>query len=267
MGDASLDTRPRTRGGIMGSIGKPKTLGSTALVLVLFAAPVAANNVSHWDGLAALEFSQCYVHTTLGNAAPCQDDLLVVGDGCSLLCASAIPGEPPFGAGGYTSHSTIDNQLGWRFAGLSGYSSGDLGAGTSATVEAERISAEALMLTGTIETFSYQPVPTPVELAVFRFDGDPTIFDGMEIRSVHDLVADGIILGSDILFVHVYHGDHGPVAEEIEVVGVPDEEIVLFGAAKGFIPIPAVSSWGAVLLAALFLGLAAWVLARRRSLS
>jgi len=231
-----------------------------AAVLLMGTAPTAANDVVNWNGLASLGFTQCYARADILGAPPCLEHELVLDGECSVECFPQIPNPHVFvGA---------RSQIGWTLQGISDlfyYPARDFAPGTLGHVEGVRVSPEILELSGKVFT---QPTSWPsaeVEFAVFRFDGDPAVFDGVEIRSVYSLVWSGAIDSGDVLFTRVYDGNHGWFEEQ--VAGVLDDEIVILGTSSRSVAVPAVTTGGAVVLTLTLLLLATYFLRRRHRTS
>ncbi len=136
-----------------------------------------------------------------------------------------------------------------------------------------RLSPEQLDLSGSVTLhigFEIPFDPGQVEVSAFRFSGDPTVFDGVQVPSVFALVAQGLIEPEDVLFsqeleLPVPPGENTvPFNFTVDVSGVPSEEIVVFASHSGSsIPVPAVTGWGLVLLGIGMLLAATWMLRRR----
>jgi MYXO-CTERM domain-containing protein len=143
-------------------------------------------------------------------------------------------------------------------------------ATTGLTVEATRVSPQLLDLQGLIDSGVYDPSaeldPGPVEVSVFRFSGDPTVFEGVDVVGVDELVALGLIQADDVLFSEVLMytaGDSVPFDFSVDVTGVPDDEIVVFAAESRVFfssttSTPASSAWGLAVLVVGMLAAATW---------
>jgi hypothetical protein len=239
---------------------------AAAIVLaIVVAAPVEAG-LSRWHCLGADDFSQCHVETKCCEDPLCTDDELAFGDICSASCGGTCRAHTVFLYGngynrivGHTLHEIL---------------SGNFAAGSDATVDITMVGPDTLSLEYQLVFGPGQgpplqlPLPN-VRVSVFRFAGDPTIFEGLAVFNVLELVSLGIIDHDDVLFSENLTGDGSVGAAEVDVAGIPAAEIVVIASGNGvvpsvcpFPPVPATGQWTIpLLLAAMF---AAWVVVFRR---
>jgi len=103
---------------------------------------------------------------------------------------------------------------------------------------------------------------------VFRYSGAPEDLEGVQVESVDQLVAMGLIDAGDILFLETLPypgGDYQfPFSFGVDVDGVPSDELVVFASETGVLLVPAVSGLGLGLLTALLLATGTYMLGKRR---
>jgi len=242
------------------------TRTAAAIVLaIVVTAPVEAG-LSRWHCLGTDDFSQCYVETKCCEDPLCTDDEMAFGDICSAGCGETCHAHTVFLHGngynrivGHTEHEIF---------------SGNFGPGSDATVDISMADPDTLSLAYQL-TFGpgqgpplQMPLPN-VQVVVFRFAGDPTIFDGLGPLNRGALINLGIIGWDDVLFFENLTGDGSIGAAEVDVGGIPAAEIVVIASGNGvvpsvcpFPPVPATGHWTIpLLLSAMF---TAWVVVFRR---
>jgi len=181
-------------------------------------------------------------------AEPCH--LTESGLGCSLFC-------PP------GSELCLVNAIGvtlpedptWNSAGQIGVYAGDTQAAVTVELSGERSAPGTFTLNLWVFSF-YAPAPVQVDAALFRFSGDPGVFDGIEVSSLDELIGLGLVDPGDVLWSEMLLvADDGEFSRDftVDVTGIPDEQIVLFSSSTSDLPleVPALSNWGGLLLAAL----------------
>jgi hypothetical protein len=114
----------------------------------------------------------------------------------------------------------------------------------------------------TVEQHHDHPAVKP-QVAVIRFDGDPSVFEGLSPFEVERLVHDGIIQPDDVLFVKNFTpADPVNFETNVSLANTSPSEIVLFVSARtlwGYetdaVDVPATSPVGLIALLVLLLGL------------
>jgi len=216
-------------------------------VLFLLVSPVWAN----FSGLSSVGFSNCYVEAKNTDGATCSDSEFVLGGSCAANCFvpaadAEISGQPP-----------------WEIYGVSNSFHGDSVHSSLIYLQAVRSEPEFVTVSGFCS-----PDLSGAEVALFRFGGDPSVFDGTAAMSVTEFVALGWIDATDVLFVYDCSGST-QIDVDVDVDGIPDEELVIFGFAPtsaGTVdgpPVPALSTTAAVVLVILLLGAGVLVLRSR----
>jgi hypothetical protein len=211
-------------------------------VLLLFVAPAWA----HFSSLSGDAFTYCYFLAENTADQDCLDSEFVSGGGCSATCD--VPG----------SSGAVTGFIPWQLEGYTNVQDGDAFGGTEVEVAAERLSSDVLTVSG----FCWSTLGWP-EYAVFRFAGDPSVFDGTAALSVLEFVDMGLIAEQDVLLVQNCPSP-GPFSYEIDVSGIPDNELILFAGSDEQIgapfppwPVPATSPTGTAALTLLLLILGA----------
>jgi hypothetical protein len=210
-----------------------------------------------WSGLASPGFSYCYC------LDPCTDFLeqwlLAPGDDCELIC-EAIGENPgyPCGVGGI---GTVNAYTDWKI----------IGEDRSYGIEPFRVELQAMGQRTGIGTFLVEGTKSihgvgTVEVAVFRFAGDPSVFDGLGPSSVLDLVDWGVIALDDVLLVKQTSEIGDSFSFEVDVAGVADEEIVMMTTGDGItgMPVPAADPRAVAVLVLLVLTLGTLAVLKRR---
>ena len=138
------------------------------------------------------------------------------------------------------------------------------GPGTRLFTISERVDADLFVVNGSVGTFNAPP--GKVEVAVFQYFGDPTVFDGLEVDSIQEVVDLGIIDSNDILAVELFLGLYDEVDMQVQVTGLSDDQIVVFAAGDGRAPpaVPATTAVGTAVLALATLVVGTWALRRRK---
>jgi hypothetical protein len=219
---------------------------------LLLVSPVWAN----YFMLSADGFTYCHYDAENIAGETCSDSELTLGGDCQAACAvlgnwGYTVATIPWGTGGNTE--TVEgSEIYWTYSNTLGV----------------RTSAEIFTLSGDCGYLD-EHYAGPPEIAVFRFAGDPSVFDGTAAGSVSDLVELGLVEASDVLLLWDC-SDTGAFSFDVDVAGVPNEELVVFAAATaipGFVtewqPVPAVSVVGTLALSGLMLGAGAWHLRKR----
>lgn len=195
----------------------------------------------------------------------------MLGDGCYSECLDF--GDPPIPA---PCASISIAEVGWQRAdGFGGHAPcpGDVFTGTDAQAQGTRLSATSFEIEA--EADQTGVTDKTVEFSLFRFQGDPSQFDGLDLFRVADVVDLGLISASDVLFVTEVTG-FGSVLETVDITGIPDEELVLFAAGEGpfpsetgcdTTPVPAQSTIGSAVLIGLLVLLGALAFRFRRAVT
>lgn len=243
---------------------RPSRIAFLTLVVFVTLTGMSVGNavaeVNRWNGFTSTTFTQGFVRTSCPGQAPCQDDDFDLSGESRAECFPVGGGSTSCVAGAYSSVS-------WNLDGNAGHlpgPGGDVVISTFAHLTGERVDADLFVIDGQIHDFSTDP--GPVEVAVFRYSGDPTVFDGLEADSIQEVVDLGIINSDDILAVETLF-NVGPFDIQVQVTGLSDEEIVIFATGDGRIPpaVPATSTAGTAVLLLVMFGLGAFWALRRRS--
>ena len=227
----------------------PARLALTALLLLV--SPAWAN----FSSISSDSFSYCYFEAENVDGENCVISEYVPGGDCGGGCI--VPG----------SYGHVTGELAWEVSGEGETILGDVGYWAAVTVDGVRMSADMFMVSGAC-AYADPQFAGPPEVALFRFDGDPSVFDGTSVVSVSEFVTLGLIDASDVLLVHDC-ATQGQFDLEVDVAGIPDEELVVFSGGRvvpGNVPdspVPAVSLLGTVVLALLLFGLGAFTLRGR----
>jgi hypothetical protein len=243
---------------------RARIIGIVPALFVVVASVSAGESEQRWNSLSSPAFTQCLARTDCVEEPPCSESVVALLDDCSARCGSP-------GAGG-RDHCWTDtvSSTTWTTTGFSsvGICPGwDTNVVSRLHVTGERLDEATFHLRAQADFFLNEQV----EVAVFRFDGDPLVFDELEFSTAIDLVLLGIIQPDDILFQGTLAFPGGPdeLEENIDVTGIPDSEIVILasGTEPDFscssIPVPASSPVGMALVALLVAGTGGWVLRRR----
>jgi hypothetical protein len=222
---------------------------------------------------ASLDFASCAMDLACPPLPDCEASDFNLFGFCSASC---IVGDGiPFCSGFSAANATQDAwQLDALFAAFifPGGDTPDVQASFSVT--GTRPAPDQLDLNGSVALyigFEIPFEPGEIEVSVFRFSGDPTVFEGIQVSSVFALVALGLIDAEDVLLSEVLAfpgpADNSvPFSFTVDVSGVPSDEIVVFGSHSGsVIDVPVLSEWGVVLLALAILLAATWMLRRSQS--
>ena len=238
----------------------------------VLAGSTAADNQA---AFVSFGFASCGTQIGCATLPPCEASDFHLSGSCDASCQTG--GSVPFCFGSGTANVTQDSwQTGGFFVAFlaPGGDTPDVQAsfgvtGTRPTPEQLDLNGEVFLHIG----FEIPFEPEPVEISVFRFSGDPTVFDGVQVPSVFSLVALGLIDADDILFSEALPIPSPlgfePFSFTVDVSGVPSEEIVVFGSQSGSVTevpdgdVPALSEWGFVLLVLAILLAARWMLRRR----
>ena len=200
------------------------------LVTVLLAAVLglgqeaAVAEANGWNVLGSPGFTQVFVRTECPGQAACQNDVFSTTDNSFAYC---------FGSGPSPCVVNAYSSVGWSVGGLAGLVAVDHIDGTFTGLVGERVSARGFLVDGFVDLTL--GLSGTVEVAVLRFSGEPTVFEGVEAASVYDLVSLGLIGNADVLAVTTV-AVQGPIALEADVNGLADHEILLFAAATGEMP-------------------------------
>ena len=242
--------------------------------LVLIANPAIAGSRTSFASTVFARNSVELDCAPYGSCADSQVDLASLG---SADCAVG-PGAPPHCSGGVATEAAADvwaitTQL---FFWGPPYEAPAGCASTGMTVEATRESPLLLDVSLAIDSSvcdaSVHLQPGPVEVAVFRYFGDPALFEEVDVASVTELVTLGLIQTEDILLreVEMYEAGDGfhLLSYSFDVTDVPSDELVVFASEHGVsfsstVVTPALSPWGMALLIAGMLAVATWSLRRR----
>jgi hypothetical protein len=214
---------------------------------------VAHADVNRWNAMTSPGFTQVFVRVDVTGQPPCQQEDFVVSGDSHAECI----GE---GVAAYHTFANVD--LGWQlpnaFAGHFPLPPNDLMVGALVQLSGERTSPTLFVVSGSVYEGGY-PLVATTEVAVFRFSGDATIFDGVEAAGVADLVSLGLIEAGDVLAVEQFTG-MTDIDIEVDVTDLGDQEIILFATSSGPIPphdVPATTFAGVVVLVLVMLGMGA----------
>jgi len=225
------------------------------LLIVALATAGATESRAEWNGLATPEYTYCYVKDVCTGF--CEDWELALQADCSKEC-DVIGENPsiPCGTGGTT---TVSASRDWSVTGK------DLGSGSDLfyielSADGERIDSDTFRVQGTRSQLG----AAASEVAVFRFAGDPAVFDGLPRISVSELVEMDIIADDDILLAESDVGN--PFLFDVDVAGLANEQIVLMVTAEAISAsdVPATGPLGVAGLALIALSLSTVALLRRR---
>lgn len=214
-------------------------------------------------GISAQDFDRCGLTVECQPFVACSDDAFGPGDGCFASCPESTD-ELPYCSGFLSANATEGGS--WQVSsnfflwGPDAPGPGGI-AGTGLSFSGSRISESSFRINGVLgayDTSDGSPIDRGiVEVALLRFSGDPTEFEDVYVESLAGLIAIGVVDPSDVLFSEVVSYSVGPslnVEYDVDVAGVPDEEIVLFVAEREIVFVPAMSTGAALLLAFLALG-------------
>jgi hypothetical protein len=223
-------------------------------VLLLVACPTWAD----FSGLASTGFSYCHVDAENAAGATCAESDLSIGGNCSAGCVTA------------GSSSEVAGVLPWEVEGEGDDVEGDAVHGARVSARTEEVAPGVMSFSG--ECFYLGGTPEPPQAALFRFDGDPSVFEGTSAIRVAELVDLALIDADDVLFTHDCTDDDPlPFDFIVEVPGIPPDELVVFVGAPQYFPgyvitppdVPATSLAGVLLLTLLLLGVGTIFLRRR----
>lgn len=220
-------------------------------VLLLLVSPVSAD----FSALSSDGFTYCFFDGENLDGDRCIDGALVLGGDCSGRCT--VPG----------SYGQVSGRLPWEINGEGEMIDVDVGFWTYAIIHGDRLSDARFAVSGAC-AYADEQYAGPPEVAVFRFDGDPSVFDGTSAVSVSEFVDQGLIAAADILYVNDCVAG-GQYDVELDVTGIPDTELVVFAGAPvspGNVPtsvVPAVSVLGTATLALLLFGAGTALLRKR----
>ena len=222
--------------------------------------------VNRWNGFNSTAFAQGFVRTACPGQVPCQNDDFNLGGHSTAGCPVPARDEATFPLS-CVVHAAANLIPVQNLNGLAGHfppPGGDVIVGTFADFNGVRVDDDLFTVTGQVSTVGLSP--GTVEVAVFQYFGDPTVFDGLEVDHVQELVDLGIISSDDILAVETIVGD-GTLYMQVQVTGLSDDDIVMFAAGDGRIPpfVPATTAVGTAVLLLTMLVLGTWVLRRRNA--
>jgi hypothetical protein len=239
---------------------------TAVVVLVALLGPGQGNVVAdtnRWNTLSSPTFTQALLRMECPFQTPCHESAFAIGADSEVFCPGNVDDPVPM-----ICAAEARGKLGWEMRGFAGAYPSDGPCGTPGGTQAEfhgfRNSPENFGVSGVV---SHDMLPASVELAVLRFSGDPTIFDGVEATTVTDLVTMGLIAESDILFLLTFDNWGDEFVEDVDVTGLADEEILLYSIGIGPIPeydVPATTTTGTVTLTLTMVGLGVWWLMRGR---
>jgi hypothetical protein len=234
--------------------------------LCLATAPAIAADETHWNALSARGYSQCLSRMQCCAGPECVETELIIGDSCGVSCSSS---------GCTSSIVALVDPPNYDFVVAGG--TGFTGGGCKFCPAAEGLVRGRILTPGTLtltyrQTVSAYGGPPPrLHVGVFHYHGDPRALDGLDADTVSDLVTLGLIGPEDILYSASPIGEFGVIEVTIDIAGIPESEIVVFGAGRGIVAdpcpseVPATGPWGALVLAgALAAALAAARAAARR---
>jgi hypothetical protein len=203
---------------------------------------------AEWNTAGSPGFTYCLA---VVNCAPgehmCTDSALGIATDCYAVCGAQPLGiGPGFCIGVTDAEAHTDWQI--------------LGGGNNESLGYFLLSAQGTLETPELFTISSTSNhdgggDVEMELSVFRYAGDPSAFDGVQVLSVNELVDLGLIARDDILFVTDLPDGLQHLSFDVDVTGVPANEIVLFGVGReDFTGVPALGVWGGVALVLTLLG-------------
>ena len=206
----------------------------------------AGEGLNRWSSMSSPGFTRCEAQTECPFEQPCDLEFLELGASCGALCQDEQTPGTPCVASSFA-------EIGWGINGAAGHfpCPGDTFPGTDATVSGRRSSDGEFEITAFVKTTGV--FPKIVEISLFRFAGDPFVFEGLDLTSVSELVDLGLIDQDDVLFVTEIDGD-GQLSETVDISGIPDDGLILFAAGDGPLrtdhgcPVPAMTPWGAAAL-------------------
>ena len=231
-------------------------------VLVLLLLVVGTVSQAEWNGASSTTFTLCSASVTCLGSPLCSVSTLGIGEGCYETCVSP---DPTSDCGGL---SLTSSEIGWftwgvGFAGNGG-TYDDITPPTQSRldVSGERLSDEVFVVD--VEHSTGDEGVFRAEVALIRYSGDPLAFEGLLVSNVDQLVTLGLIQASDILFFADTADFTTPSQFDVDVTGIPDDELVLFAIGEGIsIPTPAASHFSQVAMLTLLLAAGAWILVRR----
>lgn len=201
-----------------------------------------------WSAKAAAVWTSCWVKATCPSSPICEaSDVNILGN-VSETCGPIINGN-------CKAYAKAEGGIAWRVHGEGlGVGGGTFKTAPYASIEArgERVSPSLFVVTGTSSRLD----SAMLELAVFRFSGDPNDFDGVNIRNISDLLIGGYISNSDILLYKLDDEISPAFAYDIDVTGIPDSQIVVFSSGHGesdvtgggSVGMPVFTDWGFIAL-------------------
>lgn len=201
------------------------------MLTLLLASSVGSvdSGTPRWNGVTSTTFTQAFARTECAGQSACQDDDFGILEASFAECWGF---DDPVLDG---CEAATWSEIGWMLDGRVGYfpSAGDTDHATVVYVSGQRVSPE--LFTASCYVSSPELEVSPQEVAVIRFAGDPTAFDGVEATGVADLVSLGLIGTDDVLAVATYTAN-GTFQLDADVTGIPDGEILIFGAGDGPVP-------------------------------
>ena len=210
--------------------------------LLWLASPASAD----FSAVSSEGFTYCFFDGANLDGESCVDAEYVPGGDCSGRCT--VPG----------NYGQVSGRLPWEINGEGEMIEDDVGYWTYAIIHGDRASDTVFVISGAC-AYADPEFAGPPEVAVFRFEGDPSVFEGTSAVRVSEFVSLGLIDASDILYVNDC-ASAGQYDVELDVTGIPDDELVVFAGAQvspGNLPtspVPAVSVIGSAILALLMFG-------------
>ncbi|RKZ08169.1 hypothetical protein DRQ32_09365 [bacterium] len=235
-------------------------------VLLILVTPAHAGG--NRTTFASPSFASCGVRVEC-SPGTCSDDVFEIGSGCSASC-SATGGPAVCNA---QINANTSPEIWALDSFLTLYLEGDtFNVQASFDATGERLSPDLLQLSGRIDIYisnsSASLLGGVLELAVFRYSGAPGDLEGVQVESVNQLVAMGLIDADDILFIETFPYAmselHLPFSYGVDVSGIPSDEIVVFASESGVTLVPAISGLGLLVLTILMLAAATYTLGKRR---
>ena len=232
----------------------------------LLAFPILATLVAHapagasgeWTTMASPTFTFCLARVDCTNETPCLNiDFNLPAEDCSFtICV---------GSGDFPCISVSDAHPAWHVFGHGEVAIPDVPPGTSLSADGELDEADQLTVSGSF--FTQLCFLGTAELAVLRYFGDPSVFRGLDVGELSELIDLGLIEPEDVLLFEKFGGQDPEVnfSFEVDIAGLPPEEIVVFtsGSGREGLQVPGLSEVGKLGLVVMLLAAAAVVLLRR----
>ena len=213
----------------------PGVPGLLLLAVLLPWQPAAAHG---WATVSSPEFVSCLSRVECQGETPCLNiEFDLAPDSCSTYC---------IGSGMFPCAASSDADPEWIVDGTTEVQIPDVPPGGRLAAEGELVTPDLFVVSG--EFSGHHSYLGTADLAVFRYSGDPLAFEGLDIRSLSDLIDLGLIGPADVLFQETFDEKVYGFSFDVDVSGIDPGEIVLFTSGVGIgapdapdEPVPAMS--------------------------